>query len=327
MSRTGAALQLRKGIQRHSIFIVLLGIIVISACLSPNFLRPRNITNVFVQLTVATILAYGEMLLIIGGMLDLSCGSVIALAGVLSVSSYKATGNMMLAILVALAVAVACNMANGFFIAKFRLPAFIVTLAMQMIARGLALLYTHGQNIVQIGRYSVIGQGRIFGAVPIPVLFLIGITIIIWYVLNQTRLGRSIYAIGGNEEAAVAAGIRVERSKYLVFLINGLLVGIAAVIFMSRVNAGLPNGAISYEMEGLTATIVGGTSFSGGIGTVSGTIAGAFIIGCINNIMNLQGVDAYIQQVVKGVIIIGAVLYDVAFKNRKAGKVILARRE
>ena len=317
---------LKKAVQKHSIFIVLLAMIIISALLNPNFLRPRNITNVVVQLTVATILAYGEMLLIIGGMLDLSCGAVLALSGVLSVSVFKATGNIVLAISVSLIVAVACNMVNAFFVAKFRLPAFIVTLAMTMIARGLALLYTSGQNILQIGSYSVLGQGRIFGVIPVPVLFLIAITAIIWYILNQTRLGRSIYAIGGNEEAAVAAGIRVQRSKYLVFLINGLLVGMAGVIFMARVNAGLPNGAVSYEMEGLIATIVGGTSFSGGIGTVSGTVAGSLIIGCINNIMNLQGVDSYIQQVVKGVIIIAAVLYDVGFKNRKAGKVILAKR-
>lgn len=244
----------------------------------------------------------------------------------LSVSLYKATGNILLAVLLALVIAVACNLVNAFFIAKFKLPAFIVTLAMSMIARGLALLYTGGQNILQIGDYNVLGQGKVFGVIPVPVLFLIGITVIIWYILNQTRLGRSVYAIGGNEEAAVAAGIRVQRSKFQVFLINGLLVGIAGVIFMSRVNAGLPNGAVSYEMEGLTATIVGGTSFSGGIGTVSGTIAGSFIIGCINNIMNLQGVDSYVQQVVKGVIIIAAVLYDVVFKNKKAEKVILTKR-
>ncbi len=312
----------RKIMQKHSIFVVLLIMIIISALLNPNFLRARNITNVAVQLTVATILAYGEMLLIIGGMLDLSCGAVLALSGVLSVSVYKATGDLVLAVGVAILVSVACNMVNALFVAKFRMPAFIVTLAMTMAARGLALLYTKGQNILQIGDYNVFGQGRI-GFIPIPVLFLAGISIIIWYIMNQTRLGRSLYAIGGNEEAAVAAGIRVERSKYIAFLINGILVGISGVIFMSRVNAGLPNGAVGYEMEGLTAAIVGGTSFSGGIGTVSGTFAGSFIIGCLNNIMNLQGVDSYVQQVVKGAIIIGAVLYDIRFKNKKSAKVIL----
>lgn len=313
-----------KCIQKHSIFVVLFLMIVISALLNPNFLRTRNITNVAVQLTVATILAYGEMILIVGGMLDLSCGAVLALSGVLSVSLYKATGNLVAAVGVALLVAVVCNMVNALFVAKFKMPAFIVTLAMTMAARGLALLYTKGQNILQIGGYTVFGQGWL-GFIPVPVVFLIGVSILIWYVMAQTRLGRSLYAIGGNEEAAVAAGIRVVRSKYAAFLINGLLVGVSGVIFMSRVNAGLPNGAVGYEMEGLTAAIVGGTSFSGGIGTVSGTFAGSFIIGCLNNIMNLQGVDSYVQQVVKGAIIIGAVLYDIRFKNRKSEKIILAK--
>ena len=152
---------LKKAVQKHSIFIVLLAMIIISALLNPNFLRPRNITNVVVQLTVATILAYGEMLLIIGGMLDLSCGAVLALSGVLSVSVFKATGNIVLAISVSLIVAVACNMVNAFFVAKFRLPAFIVTLAMTMIARGLALLYTSGQNILQVFFYQIIHKSKL----------------------------------------------------------------------------------------------------------------------------------------------------------------------
>ena len=188
-----------------------------------------------------------------------------------------------------------------------------------------ALLYTSGQNILQIGDYAFWGQGKIGGILPVPVIFMIVATIVIAYIMNQTRLGRSFYAIGGNEEAANASGINVVRSKYMAFLINGILVGIAGVLFMARVNAGLPNGAVGYEMEGLTAAIVGGTSFSGGIGTTSGTLIGSFIIGCLNNIMNLQGVDSYIQQVVKGIIIVGAVLYDVRFKNKKAPKVILKK--
>jgi inositol transport system permease protein len=145
--------------------------------------------------------------------------------------------------------------------------------------------------------------------------------------MNNTRYGRGVYAIGGNRSAAEASGINVKKSIYKSYLINGLLIGLAGMIFMARNNAGLPNGAIGYEMTGLTAAIVGGTSFSGGIGTTSGTLIGSFIIGCLNNIMNLQGVDSYIQQVVKGIIIVGAVLYDVRFKNKKAPKVILKKKD
>ena len=306
---------------KYSIFFVLLVMILISMLLNENFLSTRNITNIAVQLSVATILV-----LIVSGLLDLSSGAVLALAGVLSVSAYKSTGNLALAVAVSIGVAVAFNMINALFVANFAMPAFIVTLATQMAARGLALLYTKGQNILQIGDYAKLGQGSI-GPIPIPVIFMIAATIVIWYIMNHTKLGRSFYAIGGNEEASIASGINVAKSKYKAFLINGVLVGIAGVLFMARVNAGLPNGALGYEMEGLTAAIVGGTSFSGGVGTTSGTLIGSFIIGCLNNIMNLQGVDAYVQQVVKGGIIVAAVLYDIRFKNKKAPKVILQKKD
>ncbi len=327
-----------QAMQKYSIFFVLLVMIFISSAMNDNFVSVGNLTNIGRQLAVATILAYGEMLLIISGMLDLSVGAVLALSGVLSVNVYKTTGSLFMAFMVAIIVAVACNIVNAFFVANCKMPAFIVTLAMTMAARGLALLYTKGQNILQIGDYKIFGQGKLTDIpilekitflenVPIPIVFLIVITIVVWYVLNHTKFGRSLYAIGGNEEAAVASGINVVRSKYKAFIINGILVGIAGVLFMSRVNAGLPNGAQGYEMEGLTAAIVGGTSFSGGVGTTLGTLVGSFIIGCLNNIMNLQGVDSYIQQVVKGGIIVAAVLYDLKFKNKKSVKVILGKKE
>ena len=312
--------------QKFSIFFVLLVLIIVSSVMNPNFLSHRNITNIAVQLAVATILAYGEMVLIVCGLLDLSSGAVLALSAGHTFCAYMATGSMAVAFAVSIGVAVIFNMINALFVANFALPAFIVTLATQMAARGLALLYTSGQNILQIGKYAVVGQGKI-GPVPIPVIFTVLATIIISYIMNQTRLGRSFYAIGGNEEASIASGINVVKSKYMAFLINGVLVGIAGVLFMARVNAGLPNGAVGYEMEGLTAAIVGGTSFSGGVGTTSGSLIGSFIIGCLNNIMNLQGVDSYIQQVVKGIIIVAAVLYDIIFKNKISPKVILQKKD
>lgn len=308
---------------KYAIFVVLILMIVISSILNKNFLRPQNLIIVAVQLTVPTILACGAMLLVISGLLDLSCGAVMALSGVLSVSFYKANGSLLLAVVLAIVIAVVCNLVNALFVASFRMPSFIVTLAMTMVARGLAQIYTSGQNILQIGDYSQLGQGKLGGVVPIPLVFLVIIGVASWYILNQTRFGRSLYAIGGNEEAAVASGINVIRAKYTAFIINGILVGLAAAIYTARVNAGLPNGAEGYEMEGLTATIVGGTSFSGGVGSVSGTIIGSFIIGFLNNIMNLTGVDSYVQQVVKGAIIVAAVLYDIRFKNKKAPRVIV----
>jgi len=315
----------RKGasiMEKYSIFLVLVVMFIICSLLNKNFLSAGNLTNIARQLAVGTILAYGAMLLIISGMIDLSAGSVLALAGVLSVSFYKATGSLVGSMLIGVLVGVVCNLVNALMVTNFSLPPFIATLAMQTIARGIALLYTKGQNILQLGDFIVFGQGEVFG-VPTPIIFLVIATVVIWYILRHTRFGRSLYAIGGNEEAAVASGINVILQKYKAFIVNGILVGVAGVLFMSRVNAGLPNGAIGYEMEGLTAAIVGGTSFSGGVGTTVGTLAGSFIIGCLNNIMNLTGVDSYVQQITKGAIIALAVIYDIKSKNRKTRKVIL----
>jgi inositol transport system permease protein len=201
-------------------------------------------------------------------------------------------------------------------VSTFKTPPFIATLAMLTVARGVALLYTKGQNILQLGKFVIFGQGSV-GIIPIPIIFLVITAIITWYILRHTRFGRSLYAVGGNEEAAIASGINVGSIKYRAFIINGIFVGLAGVLFMSRVNAGLPNGAVGYEMTALTAAIIGGTSFSGGIGTAVGTLAGAFIVGFLDNIMNLSGVDSYMQQIVRGAIIALAVIYDIRSKNRR----------
>lgn len=310
--------------QRFSIYIVLVVLFIACSLISPYFLQTSNLVNVSKQLCVGILIAYGEMLLIISGFLDLSVGSVLALAGVLSVSVYKSTDSMMIAIVVALLVAVLCNIVNAFFVAQCKVPAFIATLGMQQVARGIALYYTGGQNILQLGDYVKIGQGTV-GILPIPVIIVIGVTIVIWYIVNNTKHGRGLYAIGGSRSAAEASGINAKKSIYITYILNGLLVGLAGMIFMARNNAGLPNGAIGYEMTGLTAAIVGGTSFTGGIGTVSGTIAGAFIIGFLENIMNLVGVNAYIQEIIKGSIIVLAVAFDVVSKSKKAQKVIVVK--
>lgn len=302
--------------KKYSIFFVLVLLFIVFSCINGNFLTSRNLSNVSRQISVTTILAFGETLLIICGMLDLSAGSVVAFSGVLSVAAYKSSNSMMFAFFVAIAVAVACNYLNGLMVTRFKAPPFIATLAMQAMARGAALLFTNGQNIYQLGDYVKVGQGSIFH-IPTPLIFLIITLIITWYLLRNTGFGRSLYAIGGNEEAAVASGINVDRTKMKAFLINGVFVGIAGVLFMSRVNAGLPNGAINYEFTALTSSVIGGTSFSGGIGSAGGTVIGAFIVGFLNNIMNLQNVNSYLQQIVKGAIIALAVIYDIWSKNRK----------
>ena len=305
----------------YGIYLALAAMIILSSLINPNFFSGQNISNVTRQISVTTILAFGETILIICGLLDLSCGSVLALAGLLSVISYKATGSMPLAFAVALGVALGCNLINAVMVAMLNTPAFIATLAMQTMARGAALLLTRGQDVYQIGDYTVLGQGSL-GFIPIPLLFLVGLFLATWYVLNNTRFGRALYAVGGNQEAAKASGINLRSTKVTAFLVNGLLVGIAGVLFMSRVNAGLPNGAINYEFHGLTASIIGGTSFSGGIGTAGGTVVGAFIVGFLNNILNLANVNSYLQQVIRGAIIALAVIYDIWTKNRRTRSLV-----
>lgn len=301
---------------KYSIYFVLFIMIIVCSFLNSNFLTFSNLSNISSQLAVTTILACGATMLIISGMIDLSCGSVLALAGVLSVASYKSTNNMILAIFVAIVIGTICNLINAIMITKFKVPPFIATLSMLTMARGAALKYTAGQNIYQIGNYTILGQGTLPGGIPIAVLFLILFVVITWYILTHKKLGRALYAIGGNEEAAVASGINVDKSKIYVFIINGIFVGFAGVLFMSRNNVGLPNGAVSYELKALTAAVIGGTSFSGGLGTAQGTVAGAFIVGFLDNIMTLIGVDSYIQQIIRGAIIAIAVIYDLYSKNK-----------
>lgn len=309
-------------LSRYSIFVILLAVITAATLLSPNFLTTDNILNVLRQVSVITILAYGAMTLIIGGMIDLSAGAVMAFAGVVSVIVYKGTTNMLLAIVAGIAIGVACNLFNAFLVAFLRTPAFIVTLGMMLIARGAVLQITGGQNVLQLGDFILIGQG-LWGWIPVPALILVVITVVIWYLMGQTRYGRSVYAVGGNEEAARAAGIPVNWVKVKAFVVNGVLVGIAGVIFMSRVNAGLPNAGVGYELHAITAPIIGGTSFSGGVGTTLGTLAGALIVGVLTNIMNLIGIGSYVQQIVMGFIIAIAVSYDVWSKRGRVRTTIL----
>lgn len=301
---------------KYSIYFVLIALIIVCWLSNKNFASADNLKNISTQISVGTVLAFGQTILIICGMLDLSSASVLALAGVLSVSVFTKVGSLSLAFAVAIAVAVACNILNGLMVTKFKTPPFIATLAMMTMARGGALMYTQGKNIYQIGDYVKFGQGKMFG-IPTPVVFMILVLIITWYILRHTVFGRSVYAIGGNEEAANASGINVNKIKMRAFIINGIFVGIAGVLFMSRVNGGMPNGAVGYEFKALTATVIGGTSFTGGIGSASGTLAGAFIVGFLDNIMVLVGVDSYLQQIVRGAIIALAVIYDIWAKTKK----------
>jgi len=304
--------------KKYNLLIILILFMAICSLANEHFLTPQNLINVTRQQSIIIMVALGQMMLITAGMLDLSAGAVIACAGVISIGVFKSTESMVIAVIVALIVAVGANGLSGIMVAFLRTPAFIATLAMQLIARGGALLYTGGQNLYQIGDYGRIGRGA-FKEIPYPVLIMIGFSILMFIIMRYTKFGRSIYAVGGNIEASRASGIKVNSVRIRAYLLHGVLVGVAAVVFMSRLNSGMPNGALNLEFEALTAAIVGGTSFTGGVGTVGGTIIGAFLVGFMNNIMNILTIDSYIQQMVRGTIIAAAVIWDIN-STMKAGK-------
>ena len=304
---------LMKKYGNYLIFIIL---IIVCSMLSPAFLTVKNVTSVLRQISITGILAFAEMLLIISGYIDLSLGAVVAFSGMVSVNAYLSTGSYLMTFLTAITVAVICCSCSGFLVAKIKLPAFIATMAMDSIARGACYMYTNGQPIYKIGDYGKISSGYI-GPVPIPVVFLMVIAVIVWILLSKTTFGRNIYAIGGNQDAANASGINVKRTTILVYAVAGILTGVAAVLQIARVNSGLPDTAMNYHGDAIASTVIGGTSFTGGIGTAPGTFIGSVIMGIISNILNLTGVQSYVQNVVKGLIIIGAVAMDLISKNRR----------
>lgn len=307
----------RVKIQRFSTFIILLIMVIICSVLSPNFFTTTNLTNILKQVSIVTILSFAQGMIIISGEIDLSIGTLAGMAGTYSCILYVAIGNLFLAFMFGILLGAAVGAVNGLFVAHFGLPSFIVTLAMQSITFGSICLYTKGNNIYKIGNYKVLGQGTIGGFLPVTVLFMLIMFIIIHIILKYTKFGRYIYAIGGNKEAANAAGIQVQKTKWITFIISGVFAAIAGMIMMGRLNAGIPSEGAGYETDAIMATVVGGTSFSGGAGSAIGTLVGSLIIGILNNIMNLMGVESYAQKIIKGFLIIFAVLLDVYSKNKK----------
>ena len=302
--------------RRYGIFVIFIILLIVGSIISPYFIRVKNVTNVLRQISVTGILALAEMILIISGQIDLSLGSVVALSGMFSVSAYLATGVLAIGVIVAILVSVCCLSISGVLVAKINLPAFIATMAMDYIARGICYIYTGGQATYEIGNYSVISTSYI-GPVPLPVYIFFGFAIIIAIIMNRTTIGRDIFAVGGNNAAANASGINVSTTIIKTFAIAGVLTGVAAVLQIARVNSAIPDTAMNYHGDAIASAIIGGTSFSGGVGTVFGCLVGSAIMGFLTNLLNLVGLDSYIQMVTKGAIIIGALAVDLSGKNKK----------
>ena len=290
--------------------LILIIICIVASILSSSFLSVGNLFNVIKQITVAGIVGCGMTFVILTGGIDLSVGSILGLAGVLSAGTLTATGNTFLAVMVALIVGVVCGAVNGFFVAECKIPPFIATLGMMTLLKGCSLVYTKGAPIpIREEAYRFFGKGVVFG-VPVPVIILLVLFIIAHYVLTQTSFGRSVYAFGGNREAARLSGIRTKRTEWMVYVINGLMCGIAAVILTARLGSAQATGGAGIEMDAIAAVILGGTSLSGGTGFVLPTVVGASIMGIIDNILTLLNVNPHATSIVKGAVILIAVLVD-----------------
>lgn len=317
----------RKIFKKYGIVFILLGLFILMSILSPAFLKTRNLLNVVRQISVIGLIGMGVTMVIITTGIDLSSGSVIALAAVVASSFAQRVGwdaamypglvglPVIIPLLAGLIVGVACGVINGSIIAKFKIPPFIATLGMMTVARGLALLYSDGRPISSLTEsYNFIGQGEIFG-IPFPIIILVLMAVMTHILLNNTKFGRYVYAIGGNENAALISGLNISKYKILIYTYAGMLSGLAGIVLSSRISSGQPGLGAGYELDAIASAVIGGTSLNGGIGTVWGTIVGALIIGVLNNGLDLLNVSAYWQQIVKGIIIVAAIILDER-KNR-----------
>ena len=304
---------------RFGIGIALLIEILIFSQLSPYFFTAENILNVSLQISIAAIVAAGMTFVILTAGIDLSVGAVIAFSGVVATSLLK-TGSpfavsFLLALFAGLAVGAASGAVAGVCVTRFNITPFIVTLALMTIWRGAAYLYTDGRPIWELpDQFSIIGSGRLF-AVPIPTIVMIVVYILAYVVLEHTRFGRYVYAVGGNKEAARLAGVSVNGVLMKVYILCGVLSSLSGILLASRMNSGQPNAGMMYELDVIAAVVVGGTSLFGGRGSIVGTFLGAMLIGILRNGLNLMNVSSYVQMIVVGVVILLAVMLD-QFRKR-----------
>ena len=293
----------------------LIGICLVLGFLSDRFLTLPNLTNIARQVSINAIIASGMTLVIITGGIDLSVGSLVALSGCMALMAMPLPGSDYLGIFVGLLVASLAGLFNGLLVAYGRVPPFIATLAMLIMARGIALAITAGQPIVRSsGPYLFLGEGYL-GPLPVPIAVMILVLAASYFILNNTSLGSYLYATGGNEEAARLSGIKVSRIKVWVYVLSGIASGIAGLVLAARLGSAQPNTGVGFELDAIAAVVLGGTSLMGGKGGIWGTLIGTFIIGVLNNGFNLLDVSPYYQLIAKGIIIIIAVLFDQFLKR------------
>ncbi|WP_341465396.1 ABC transporter permease [Acetanaerobacterium elongatum] len=301
------------------ILIGLIALCVIISINSPIFLTQKNLMNVLRQISNNLYLASGMTIILIAGGIDLSVGSNIAVIGVMAGTLLNMGVPIPLVILACLVTGVVIGTINGAIIANTTLPPFIVTFAMLSILRGFAYVYTGGTTVrIDNKAYIAIGTGYL-GFIPLPVVYLIVVLLIVYLILNKSRLGRHIYAVGGNEKAAAFSGINIRRIRMFIYIFSGVMAALAGIVLSARSYSGNPVAGDGAEMDAIAAVVLGGTSMLGGYGYIGGTIIGALIIGILSNGLNLMGIDSFWQIILKGIVILVAVYVDYV-KNRKKNK-------
>ncbi|TNJ40835.1 ABC transporter permease [Phaeobacter sp. B1627] len=317
---------------RLSALLTLLLLIAGFSLASQAFFSVNNALTVLLQTSVIGLLGIGMTMVIITGGIDLSVGSVLALSGVGTAMAVKAGVPVGLAMGLGVVIGAACGAINGLVVTQAKIPPFVATLGMMLMARGLALQLTGAAPISQLGEtFGRLGNGAlfrmvemqpngfpkvIFPGIPYPAILLLVVAIAAAYMLRRRQIGRHIYATGSNEEAARLSGVRVDQTKLYAYAMSGALAGLAGNVLMSRLVTAQPSEGVMYELDAIAAAVIGGASLSGGVGAVSGTMIGAFIIGILRNGLNMAGVSAFIQQIVIGAVVIGAVWID-QMRNRR----------
>lgn len=315
------SLKLSRFFRQYAIIVVLIALIIVFSILSPAFSKINNAMNIIRQISMMSIVAVGFTFVLIGGGLDLSVGSQIAIVNVCVPMMITNIGvHPILAVIIGIAITTAIGFFNGYLITKTGVPPLIATLAMQTALRGLDYILTQGYPIYGIPDYlKVIGQGNIFGIIPVPGVIMVAVIAFGIILLNKTYIGRHFYALGSNTEATRLAGINVHFTRTLSYTLLGFLTGIAGIVMLTRVGSGQPNIATGFEMNVLTACVLGGVSVSGGKGTIPGAIIGSAIIGVLNNGMSIVGANDYWQQVITGIVLLVVVVFDsLSQRNRKS---------
>lgn len=309
----------RFSISQVFVYLILLFVIVFFSIMSQSFMTSRNILNICRQVSMIGICSVGMTMVLLTGGIDISVGSIIALSGV--VAAKLIAENMwpiFPAMVVGVVIGVICGIISGVMVAKFDVPALIATLAMRSIARGIAFILTQGIPVYGLPeQIRVLGQGY-FLNIPIPVYIMVLMFFIGWWLLEQTTFGRHVYAIGGNEEVARLSGINVMMRKLQIYAFSGFFAGLSGIIMLSRVNSGQPNTSEGFEMDVITAAVLGGVSVAGGQGKIVNVIAGVLIMGMLGNGMTLMNLDEYWQWVTRGAVLLFAVAFDNWSRKRQS---------